>query len=64
MYVFLNKPVFHPRDRSLHGLTARTIKQRTTGALSFMFKIDEFCRLCFHIIHVLSFRPNPVSFFS
>ncbi|MFS7949932.1 hypothetical protein Hanom_Chr06g00577451 [Helianthus anomalus] len=33
-------------------------------ALSFMFKIDEFCPLCFHIIHVLSFRPNPISFFS
>ncbi|MFS7931575.1 hypothetical protein Hanom_Chr04g00357581 [Helianthus anomalus] len=31
-------------------------------ALSFMFKIDEFCPLCFHIIHVLSFRPNPISF--
>ncbi|MFS8023227.1 hypothetical protein Hanom_Chr16g01449031 [Helianthus anomalus] len=28
-----------------------------------MLKIDEFCPLCFHIIHVLSFRPNPVSFF-
>ncbi|MFS8035224.1 hypothetical protein Hanom_Chr17g01590541 [Helianthus anomalus] len=32
--------------------------------LSFMFKIDEFCHLCFHFIHVLSFRPNSVSFFS
>ncbi|MFS7903551.1 hypothetical protein Hanom_Chr01g00025371 [Helianthus anomalus] len=27
-------------------------------------QIDDFCPLCFHIIHVLSFRPNPVSFFS
>ncbi|MFS8019464.1 hypothetical protein Hanom_Chr15g01404081 [Helianthus anomalus] len=25
-----------------------------------MFKINEFCPLCFHIIHVLSIRPNPV----
>ncbi|MFS8013677.1 hypothetical protein Hanom_Chr14g01335891 [Helianthus anomalus] len=33
-------------------------------AMSFMFKVDEFCPLCFHIIHVLSFRPNPVNFFS
>ncbi|MFS7909164.1 hypothetical protein Hanom_Chr01g00091541 [Helianthus anomalus] len=32
-------------------------------ALSFMFKIDEFCPLCFHIIHVLSFRPNSVRHF-
>ncbi|MFS7994277.1 hypothetical protein Hanom_Chr12g01103961 [Helianthus anomalus] len=28
-----------------------------------MFKIDEFCPLCFQIIHVLSFSPNPVRFF-
>ncbi|MFS8004668.1 hypothetical protein Hanom_Chr13g01228541 [Helianthus anomalus] len=28
-----------------------------------MFKIDEFCILCFQIIHVLSFSPNPVRFF-
>ncbi|MFS7997282.1 hypothetical protein Hanom_Chr12g01139881 [Helianthus anomalus] len=35
----------------------------TLQALSFMLKIDEFCTLCFQIIHVLSFRPNPVNFF-
>ncbi|MFS8025460.1 hypothetical protein Hanom_Chr16g01475171 [Helianthus anomalus] len=28
-----------------------------------MFKVDEFCTLCFQIIHVLSFSPNPVRFF-
>ncbi|MFS7950314.1 putative ABC-type xenobiotic transporter [Helianthus anomalus] len=33
-------------------------------AMSFMFKIVEFSPLCFHIIHVLSFRRNSVSFFS
>ncbi|MFS7940794.1 hypothetical protein Hanom_Chr05g00468551 [Helianthus anomalus] len=27
-----------------------------------MFKINEFCTLCFQIIHVLSFKLNPVSF--
>ncbi|MFS7913404.1 hypothetical protein Hanom_Chr02g00141421 [Helianthus anomalus] len=31
--------------------------------MCFMFKIDEFYTLCFQIIHVLSFRPNSVSFF-
>ncbi|MFS7907307.1 hypothetical protein Hanom_Chr01g00069671 [Helianthus anomalus] len=28
-----------------------------------MFKIDEFCTLCFQIIHVLSFIRNPIRFF-
>ncbi|MFS8034783.1 hypothetical protein Hanom_Chr17g01585251 [Helianthus anomalus] len=28
-----------------------------------MFKIDEFCTLCFQIINVLSFKPNSINFF-
>ncbi|MFS7918649.1 hypothetical protein Hanom_Chr03g00203601 [Helianthus anomalus] len=32
--------------------------------MSFMFKIDEFCTLCFQIIHVFSFSSNPFRFLS
>ncbi|KAF5800154.1 hypothetical protein HanXRQr2_Chr07g0312761 [Helianthus annuus] len=47
-----------------HMKHLKKIRVNFKEALSFMFKIDEFCPLCFHIIHVLSFKPNPVSFFS
>ncbi|MFS7963393.1 putative leucine-rich repeat domain superfamily [Helianthus anomalus] len=40
----------------------RPIKSGTLQAVSFMFKVDEFCPLCIKIKHVLPFEPNPVSF--
>ncbi|MFS7919303.1 hypothetical protein Hanom_Chr03g00211151 [Helianthus anomalus] len=60
--------------RILYKTNLKNIKSEFQG-LSFIFisifrrcplcsKLTSFVLLCFHIIDVLSFRHNPVSFFS